>query len=180
MGVLLKGPDGDERVGLGVLIPVSVFLIALWPHIGPMGKADDISFRSGSVPVTALEFSYIRASGPGGQNVNKLATAAQLRFDAAGCPAIDPVMMTRLRILAGQRMTIAGVIVITARRFRRQEINHNDAIARLAELLREAAEPPKYRRPTRPNRGAKEKRLKQKKERAGIKQGRGRIGGSDS
>jgi ribosome-associated protein len=175
MGALLNGLDEDEGAESEGCLPVLVFLRSLWPHIGPMGKADDISFRGGSVPQAALEFSYIRASGPGGQNVNKLATAAQLRFDATACPAIDPVMMTRLRILAGQRMTMAGVIIITARRFRRQELNHNDAIARLAELLREAAEPPKYRRPTRPNRGSKEKRLKQKKVRAGIKHGRGRV-----
>ncbi len=144
-----------------------------------MGKGDDITFRGGSVPQETLEFSYIRASGPGGQNVNKLATAAQLRFDAAACPAIDPAMRARLRILAGRRMTAAGVIVITARRFRRQEQNHDDAVARLAALLNEAAAAPKHRRPTRPSKGAKERRLKQKKERSGIKRGRGQVGGAD-
>lgn len=135
-----------------------------------MGKTDtDITFRGGSVPMEALDFSYIRASGPGGQNVNKLATAAQLRFDATNCPDIHPAMMTRLRTIAGRRMTAAGVIVITARRFRRQEQNHDDAIRRLSDMLAEAAEPPKYRRPTKPSKGARERRLKSKRERAGKK-----------
>ena len=145
-----------------------------------MGKTDtDIAFRGGAVPLEALEFSYIRASGPGGQNVNKLATAAQLRFDAPACPDIHPAMLTRLRVIAGRRMTAAGVIVITARRFRRQEQNHDDAVARLSAMLTEAAEPPKYRRPTRPSRGAKERRLSQKKGRADIKKNRGAVSRSD-
>ena len=145
-----------------------------------MGKTDtEIAFRGGAVPLEALEFSYIRASGPGGQNVNKLATAAQLRFDASACPDIHPAMMTRLRAIAGRRMTAAGVIVITARRFRRQEQNHDDAIRRLSDMLTEAAEPPKYRRPTRPSKGAKERRLSQKRGRSDIKKKRGAVSRSD-
>jgi len=131
------------------------------------------------VSLDDLAVSYIRASGPGGQNVNKLATAAQLRFDACACPAIHPAMMTRLRALAGRRMTAAGVIIITARRFRRQEQNHDDAIRRLTAMLQEAAEPPKYRRPTRPSRGAKERRLSQKRGRSDIKKNRGAVSRSD-
>ncbi len=144
-----------------------------------MGKADDIEFRNGSVPLSALEFSYIRSSGPGGQNVNKLATAVQLRFDAAACADIGPAMMNRLRNIAGRRMTAVGIIVITARRHRRQELNQADAIARLTAMLVEAAEPPRYRRPTKPSKGAKERRLKSKRGRADIKKNRRPVGGGD-
>jgi ribosome-associated protein len=119
-----------------------------------------------------LEISYVRASGPGGQNVNKLSTAAQLRFDAraAGLPGD---VGARLERLAGQRMTKDGVIVIHAQRHRTQERNRQDAIDRLVELLREAAVRPVPRRATRPTLGSKKRRLDGKKRRGSIKAMRG-------
>ena len=129
-----------------------------------------------SIAEESLELSYIRASGPGGQNVNKVATAAQLRFDVAASRRITPDMYARLRAIAGRRMTAGGVIVITARRFRSQERNREDAINRLVELLRQAARPPRRRRPTRPGRAAREKRLHSKKKRSQTKRQRSMRG----
>lgn len=119
---------------------------------------------------------FIRASGPGGQNVNKVASAVQLRFDAANSPAISSELFPKLRKLAGQRMTLDGVIVITANRFRTQERNREDAKERLSALIRQAATPVKKRRPTRPTKGSKERRLSSKKKHAQTKASRRRPG----
>ncbi len=107
---------------------------------------------------TAIEVSFIQSGGPGGQNVNKVSTAAQLRFDPS-TGGYDEAYLARLRLLAGQRMTTEGVVVITARRFRTQDRNREDAMERLVDLLRQAAHRPKSRRPTRPTKASKERRL---------------------
>ena len=122
-----------------------------------------------------LEERFVRSSGPGGQNVNKLSTAAQLRFDTRRI-ALQPDVAARLARLAGQRMTRDGVIVIHAQRHRTQERNRSDAIERLRELLVSAHQRPKPRRPTRPTLASKKRRLEGKKRRGTIKARRGSSG----
>jgi ribosome-associated protein len=134
--------------------------------------------RNLSIDENDLEISFVRASGPGGQNVNKLSTAAQLRFDTSRIALPDDAR-TRLVALAGQRMTKDGVIVIHAQRFRTQERNRADAIERLVELLGEAMVRPTPRRPTRPTLGSKQRRLEGKKHRGDIKARRGSRGFDD-
>ena len=125
-----------------------------------------------------IDIAFVRASGPGGQNVNKLATAAQLRFDS-GKIALPDDARARLIRLAGQRMTKEGVIVIHAQRFRTQERNRADATERLVELLKEAMVRPTPRRPTKPTHGSKQRRLDGKKRRSDIKARRGTRGFDD-
>jgi ribosome-associated protein len=128
--------------------------------------------RDLSIDENDLDISFVRASGPGGQNVNKLSTAVQLRYDTSRVALPHDAAM-RLSRLAGQRMTKDGVIVIHAQRFRTQERNRSDAIERLVELLREAMIRPVPRRPTRPTLASKKRRLDGKKRRGDIKAGRG-------
>lgn len=122
-----------------------------------------------SIDERELEERFIRASGPGGQNVNKLATAVQLRFDVRHSPSLPAQVRTRLERLAGRRLTRNGVLVINAQRHRTQERNRQDALERLIALIQRAAVAPVPRRPTKPTAGARERRLQSKKHRGSIK-----------
>jgi ribosome-associated protein len=126
-----------------------------------------------------IEESFIRASGPGGQNVNKVSSAVQLRFDLSGSRSLPENLRERLARLAGRRLTRDGVIVIIAQRYRTQERNRQDALDRLIALVRRAAEPPTPRRPTKPSRAAKERRLQAKARRAATKERRRAQPGED-
>jgi ribosome-associated protein len=127
-----------------------------------------------SIDENELDEHFVQASGPGGQNVNKVATAVQLRFDVERSPSLPEDVRRRLKALSGRRLTQDGVLVIDARRFRTQERNRADARERLAALIRDAATPPKPRRATRPTLASKKKRLESKAQRSQVKKGRTR------
>ena len=130
---------------------------------------DEIKIGAVNIPMDLLEFKFIKSSGPGGQNVNKVATAVQLRFDVTKCLTITPQIFERLKSVAGRRMTKTGTIVITARRYRSQERNRDEAVLRFSKLFQNATNLGKVRRSTQPGKGVKTRRKNIKMIRSKIK-----------
>lgn len=144
-----------------------------------MGSSDVVVTDRISIPEKEIEEHFVRASGPGGQNVNRVATAVQLRFDAAASPSLPEGVRRRLMRLAGRRLTREGVVVIEARRHRTQEQNRKDALERLTALIRKAAERPRSRRPTKPTRASRRRRLEAKTRKGRLKRLRRAVKGTD-
>ena len=141
---------------------------------GPQDNRMPLEIAPGiAIPDDQLIESFIRAGGPGGQNVNKVASAVELRFDVVGSSSLPDWLRERVLARRDRRLTREGVLVIQAQRFRTQERNREDARARLAALLAACCETPKARVPTRPSRAAKERRIQEKKTRSVVKRGRG-------
>ncbi len=142
-----------------------------------MGLAVGIQVTSSiSIDESELEFDFIRTSGPGGQNVNKVASGVQLRFDVRTSPSLPEDVRQRLESLAGKRLTVDGILVIDARRFRTQERNRQDAVERFVNLVSKAAEVPTPRKKTKPTQASKMRRLDEKRKRGEIKRMRKGVG----
>ena len=165
-----------RRIFRTVVFPARIAIVAAGRSQAPGGDVMDPITVTPTITIdeSELEERFVQASGPGGQNVNKVATAVQLRFDVANSPALTDYVRARLKTLAGKRMTREGVLVIDARRHRTQERNRQDARERLIELIREAAERQAPRRPTRPTLASRKRRLDSKTARAKIKKARGK------
>jgi ribosome-associated protein len=127
-----------------------------------------------SIDENEIRFEFIRATGPGGQKVNKSSSAVQLRFDVLGSPNLPEEVRVRMAALAGRRLSEEGVLVIEAKRFRSQDRNRADAIDRLCSLIRQAARKPRRRKTSRPSQASRERRLREKKRRSALKKQRGR------
>lgn len=125
-----------------------------------------------AIPESELTLSFVRADGPGGQHVNKTATAVQLRFDVARSPSLPEPVRKRLMRLAGRRLSSEGILIIDARSQRSQKQNREEALERLVDLVRSAAKPPRRRKPTRPSKASRRRRLEGKRQRARLKQSR--------
>jgi ribosome-associated protein len=128
-----------------------------------------------TIPDSEIALTFVRADGPGGQNVNKTATAVQLRFDAMHSPALPADVRRRLVRLSGRRLTGDGILVIDARRHRSQKQNRQDALERLTRLVQAALQPPRTRRPTKPSQASRRRRLESKRHRARLKRSRGSV-----
>jgi ribosome-associated protein len=131
--------------------------------------------RPHPIPDADLAFEFMRATGPGGQNVNKVSSAVRLRFNLAGTAALAPAVKSRLRALAGHRVNAEGALLISARNQRTQEGNRREALARLEELIARASIEPKKRRATRPTKGSQQRRMEHKTQHKRLKQLRGRV-----
>ncbi len=132
-----------------------------------------------SIPMSEFEFEYMRSSGPGGQNVNKTSTKVRLRWNVAASPSIDSGLNQRIREAYRTRITGDGEFLVTSQRTRDRDSNRTDCLEKLAEMIRQVATPPRKRRPTRPTRGSKERRLKSKKQRSRRKEMRRKPGDGD-